>query len=216
EFSMTDLGSLDYFLGVSITRYSSGMFLSHRKYATEILSRAHMIGCNSNRTPVDTKSKLGDDGDPSNKFLFTCMILGSLISRLLNGSDGWCPTTRRPTFGYCVFLCNNLLSWSSKRQTTFSRYSAETEYRGVANAVAETLLSIYFFNPVQYQRTKHIEIAIHFVRDLVAAGEVRVLHVPSRYEYANIFTKSLHLASFEEFCISLSVRCPPALTAKEC
>nr|GEV62785.1 ribonuclease H-like domain-containing protein [Tanacetum cinerariifolium] len=49
-----------------------------------------------------------------------------------------CPTTRRSTSGYCVFLGNNLLSCSSKRQLTLSRSSAEAEYRGVANVVAET------------------------------------------------------------------------------
>nr|GEU34949.1 copia protein [Tanacetum cinerariifolium] len=43
------------------------------------------------------------------------------------------PTTRRSTASYCVFLRNNLLSWSSKRQLTLSRSSAEVEYRGVAN-----------------------------------------------------------------------------------
>ncbi|GKD96864.1 hypothetical protein Tco_1380761 [Tanacetum coccineum] len=39
------------------------------------------------------------------------------------------------------------------------------------------------------ERTKHIEIDIHFVRDMVARGHVRVLHVPSRYQYVDIFTK---------------------------
>ncbi|GKC82919.1 ribonuclease H-like domain-containing protein, partial [Tanacetum coccineum] len=71
-------------------------------------------------------------------------------------------------------------------------------------------------NPDQHQRTKHIEIDIHFVRDLVAAGQVRVLHVHSRYQYADIFTKGLPSALFEEFRTSLSVWCPPAPTAGEC
>ncbi|GJT06033.1 ribonuclease H-like domain-containing protein [Tanacetum coccineum] len=66
EFSMTDLDLLNYFMGVFVVRDFSGMFLSQRQYATEILKRAHMVSCNPSRTLVDTESKLGDDGDPSN------------------------------------------------------------------------------------------------------------------------------------------------------
>nr|GEZ25509.1 ribonuclease H-like domain-containing protein [Tanacetum cinerariifolium] len=85
------------------------------------------------------------------------------------------------------------------------RSSLEAEYRDVANAFAETCLGIFY----------HIEIDIHFVRDLVATCQVRVLHVPLRYEYADIFTKGLPSALFEEFRTSLSIWCPPAPTAGE-
>jgi carbonic anhydrase len=73
---------------------------------------------------------------------------------------------------------------------------------------------IYLFgNPVQHQRTKHIEMDIHFVHEKVARGQVHVLHVPSRYQIANIFTKGLPLVLFQDFRDSLSIREPPASTA---
>nr|GEW11551.1 ribonuclease H-like domain-containing protein [Tanacetum cinerariifolium] len=236
EFSMTDLGSLNYFLGISVTRDSSGMFLYQKKYAVKILEKAHMVNCNSSQTPVDSESKLGADGDP----ISDPTLYRSLAVSYSDADWAGCPTTRRSTSGYCVFFGNNLLFWSAKRQPTLSRSSAEAEYRGVANAIAETcwlrnslrelytplssamlvycdnVYAVYLSsNPVQHQRTKHIEIDIYFVRDLVAASQVHVLHVSSRNQFADIFTKGLPLV-FEEFRTSLSIRCPSAPTAGEC
>ncbi|GJX33260.1 ribonuclease H-like domain-containing protein [Tanacetum coccineum] len=45
EFAMIDLSPLNYFLGISATRTTSGIFLSQKKYATEILKQAHMLNC---------------------------------------------------------------------------------------------------------------------------------------------------------------------------
>ena len=126
-----------------------------------------------------------------------------LLTTYTDADWAGCPDTRKSTSGYGVFLGDNLVSWSSKLQQTVSRSSAEAEYRGVANAVAEAcwlrqLLSklhrplqratvvyrdnisaVYLStNPVQHQHTKHVEIDFHFVRERVAFGDVRVLHVP--------------------------------------
>jgi len=117
-----------------------------------------------------------------------------------------------------------LISWSSKRQPTLSRSNVEAEYRGVANVVSNSCwiqnlllelhcpipkatlvycdnVSVIYLsgNPIQHQRTKHIEMDIHFVREKVAKGDVRVLHVSSRYQIADIFTKGLPRILFEDF-----------------
>nr|GEU61449.1 hypothetical protein [Tanacetum cinerariifolium] len=164
DFAMTDLGPLNYFLGISATRTTSGIFLSQTTYATEILERAQMLNCNPCRTPVDTEKKLEPQGSPlclymhdSQELHVNAMkrvprhrrgttdlglqLFRSTTSQLIAYSDAdWagCPATRRSTSGYYVFLGDNLLTWSSKRQDTLSRSSDEAEYRGVANAVAET------------------------------------------------------------------------------
>ncbi|GJZ25183.1 ribonuclease H-like domain-containing protein, partial [Tanacetum coccineum] len=66
---------------------------------------------------------------------------------------------------------------------------------------------------------KHIEIELTLFEGfllLYLRCAIRVLHVPSRYQYADIFTKGLPTSLFDEFRTSLSVRCPPAPTAGEC
>ncbi|GKE91262.1 ribonuclease H-like domain-containing protein, partial [Tanacetum coccineum] len=87
--------------GISVKRDSSGMFLSQRKYVVEILKRAHMVNCNPSRTPVDTESKLGDDGDPVSGTLdHGLKLVSSSTTSLVAYSDAdWagCPTTRRST-----------------------------------------------------------------------------------------------------------------------
>ena len=60
-------------------------------------------------------------------------------------------------------------------------------------------------NPVQHRRTKHIELDIHFVREKVALGALRVLHVPSSSQFADIFTKGLPSTLFYEFRSSLHI-----------
>ncbi|GKD53400.1 ribonuclease H-like domain-containing protein [Tanacetum coccineum] len=225
EFAMTDLGSHNDFLGISAQRSTSGMFLSQAKFAEEILERAHMQNCNPCKTPVDTESKLGSDGDPR--------ILRYVRGTLDYGLQLYVSSTTQLT-------AYTDADWAGCPVTSVIRSSAEAEYRGVVNVVAETAwirnlllelhtplftatliycdnVSVVYMsaNPVQHQHTKHIEIDIHFVCDFVAKGEVRVLHVPSRFQYADIFTKGLYVALFLEFCSSLNVRRPPVSTARE-
>ena len=63
EFAMTDLGALDYFLGISASRSSTGLFLSQQKYAAQILERANILNCKPGRTPTKSDHKLSTN-DP--------------------------------------------------------------------------------------------------------------------------------------------------------
>ncbi|KAL9811798.1 putative RNA-directed DNA polymerase [Arabidopsis thaliana] len=72
-------------------------------------------------------------------------ITKSPSTKLVAYSDvDWagCLNTRRSTSGYCVFLGDTLISWSSKRQGSVSRSSAEAKYKAVANAVVETCCNV--------------------------------------------------------------------------
>nr|GEU92102.1 peroxidase 31-like [Tanacetum cinerariifolium] len=163
------------------------MFLSQCNYAIEILERAHMVNCNPTRTLVDTESKLGDDGDPVSNLTLYQSLAGSL--RYF--------TFTRLDISYAVHqVC---LYMHDPREPYFSALKrilrAEAEYRGVANAVVETC---WLMNLLRELHT-YLSFAT-----LVYYDNIRVLHVPSRYQHADIFTKGLPSALFEEFRTSLS------------
>ena len=105
--------------------------------------------------------------------------------------------TRRSTSGFCVFLGNNLLSWRSKKQPTISKSSTEAEYRALSSVTSEVVwlrrLLLHFeidipfvmlfcdnkfaislaFNSAHHERSKHIDIDHHFIKEFVQSNVIR-------------------------------------------
>ncbi|WJX66879.1 hypothetical protein P8452_51386 [Trifolium repens] len=131
-------------------------------------------------------------------------------------------TDRRSTSGYCTYVWGNLVTWRSKKQGVVARSSAEAEFRAMAQGICEGLwihrvleelkmkielpsklysdskaaISIAH-NPVQHDRTKHIEIDRHFIKEKLDAGIICLPFVTSSQQTADILTKSLARPTFE-------------------
>ncbi|TYK04502.1 Cysteine-rich RLK (receptor-like protein kinase) 8 [Cucumis melo var. makuwa] len=133
---------------------------------------------------------------------------------------------RKSTSGYCTFVWGNLVTWRSKKQSVVARSSAEAEYRAMSLGICEeiwlqkvlsdlhqeceTPLKLFCDNkaaisiannPVQHDRTKHVEIDRHFIKERLDSGSICIPYIPSSQQIADVLTKGLLRPHFD-LCVS--------------
>ncbi|KAM2000679.1 hypothetical protein ACFX16_007955 [Malus domestica] len=205
---MKDLGALKYFLGIEVARSQQGIFLSQWKYVLDILIETRMLACKPADTQIELNHKLGEYPDqiPTNKERYQRIV------------------------GYFVIVRGNLVSWCSKKQKVVARSSAEAEYRSMAHGVCEllwvkNLLRDLGFrpkhvmrlhcdnkaaidiahNPVQHDRTKHVEVDRHFIKEKIKARLIEVPFVKSEDQLANMLTKAVTSSVFHNSLSKLGI-----------
>lgn len=124
---------------------------------------------------------------------------------------------KKSTSGYLSFVGGNLVTWRSKKQNVVSLSSSEAEYRALHHATMElTWLNILLTelgfgsektmtlfcdnmaaieianNPVQHDRTKHVELDRNYIKDNLDAGRIKVPYIKSANQLADMMT---HAAS---------------------
>ena len=137
--------------------------------------------------------------------------------------------SKKSTAGYAFKLGTAAVSWSSKRQATVAASTVEEEYMSAAQASREALWlrlllselglqseSVVIFadnqgaiqlakNPVVSQRSKHIDVVYHFVRQHVADGTVKFKYVSTQNMIADVLMKPVSKAKHGFCCAGLGL-----------
>ncbi|GJS44594.1 putative ribonuclease H-like domain-containing protein [Tanacetum coccineum] len=208
EFEMSAMGEMNFFLVSACSRHQVTPLTSHLNAVKKIFK--YLKG----------QPKLGLWYPKDSPFQ-----LEAYSDSDYAGSHG----DRKSTTGGCQFLGRRLISWQCKKQTIVATSSTEAEYVAAASCCAQVLwiqnqLLDYGFNfmntkifidnqsticivknPVFHQRTKHIEIRHHFIRDANEKNLIQVLKIHTNDNVADLLTKAFDGPRFEYLVVHIGM-----------
>ena len=130
---------------------------------------------------------------------------------------------RRSQTGYMFMLNGCLISWKASLQHVVALSTTEAEYTAATEAVKEALWlkgliselgipqkvvdihcdsssAIYLSrNPAHHEKTKHIDIKLHFIRNVISRGVVKMVKIHTSNNPADMLTKVVPSAKFKTY-----------------
>ncbi|XP_072087332.1 uncharacterized mitochondrial protein AtMg00810-like [Arachis hypogaea] len=234
QFEMKDLGKLKYFLGIEVAYSRQGIFIFQRKYILDLLKEIGKLDCMITGVPIEQNHKTENDEespkvekaqyqrfveklihlshtkpdiayavsvvsqfmhDPRERHLQAISMIiqylkaspgkglllkkeGILSMKVYTDADyAGSIIDRRSTSGYCMFLGENLVTWRSDKPQF----------------------------DVQHDRTKHVEIDRHFIKEKLDNGLIATKYIPSRLQLADMFTKGLPIEHLKDLTCKLGM-----------
>ncbi|RDX97470.1 putative mitochondrial protein, partial [Mucuna pruriens] len=176
---MKELGKLKYFLGIEVAYSKQGIFISQRKYVLDLLEETGKLGC---------------------KILRESLIIEKSQYQRLVGKLIYLSHTRLD-IAYVVSVVSQFMHDPRERHLQvverILQYLKASLGKGLFKIRGNSTISIAH-NPIQHDRTKHIEIDRHFIKEKLYSGLIITTHVPIRLQMIDVFTKWLLVTRFQE------------------
>ncbi|TYK18151.1 gag-pol polyprotein [Cucumis melo var. makuwa] len=232
EFEMSMVGELSCFLGLQIKQKNGGIFILQEKYARNMVKKFGLEQARNKRTPAAKLTKDTEGADVDHKLYRS--IVGSLLYLTASRPDiayavGICACYQAdPRITHLEAL--DIVMLTGQVQLMIVKV-AEAEYIAAGSGCTQliwmkNMLLEYGFNQdtmtlycdnmsaidisknsIQHSRTKHIDIRHHFIQELVEDKVIKLDHIRSNLQLADIFTKLLDASSFKYLRTGLGVCC---------
>eukprot|EP00253_Pinus_taeda_P011495 PITA_11495 len=206
-FEMTDLGHLHYFLGLQVLQSKEGISLSQSKYACDILRLFHMEDCKPAPSPFQSGVKLSVS--------CTSPEVDATLYRQLVGNFLYLTHTRPDLsllLALLLVLCKTPVKVIGKQLKEYfvmfeilSELGFEQQHPTTLWCDNQSAIQLCK-DPVQHQRSKNIELHMHFIRKLIHDHVLEVQYCSTDDQVADIFTKALTEAKFTKLRYMLGVQ----------